>query len=229
MGLILNIETATEVCSIAISEREQMLAEVNSESAYQHASMITTLIDQCFKKANRALKDIDAVAVSTGPGSYTALRVGTSTAKGICFALGKPLIAISTLKAMANASIPQKKTASKVLLCPMIDARRMEVYTSTFDTQLKEVQATHSLIIEANSFENFFKEGYEIIFSGNGASKIKNILTTENYTITNTINFASYLAPLAYKAYLNEKFEHLVSYSPNYFKRPHITTPKKIL
>lgn len=227
---ILNIETATELCSIAIAEDETILATAESENPYEHAAIITKLIDQCVRKANIQLNQLDAIAVSTGPGSYTALRVGTSTAKGICYALQKPLIAISTLESLAHASIAfaQKE---KTIIWPMIDARRMEVYTAPFNTQLDQQKAIEAIILDRSIFKEAIEEGYELIFSGNGAKKVNQILEEgkDPFQIVQTRQSARFMVPLAVKAYKNKIFESLIQYSPNYFKRPYITTPKKIL
>ena len=138
---------------------------------YDHVAQITLLIDQCLKEANKTLEQLDGVTVSTGPGSYTALRVGTATAKGICYALEKPLLALDTLKTLAFAS--QDSSLEKVLYCPMIDARRMEVYTALFDTNLQVVEPTKALILSADSFHTYLEEGYTLVISGNGAEKMQ--------------------------------------------------------
>jgi tRNA threonylcarbamoyladenosine biosynthesis protein TsaB len=228
MPLILNIETATDICSIGLAQEGQLLSLQESSEGYQHASQITLLIEQCMKEAGCRLSEIDAVAVSTGPGSYTSLRVGTSTAKGICYALDKPLIAVNTLQSLALAS-REGAASPNSLFCPMIDARRMEVYTALFDGQLREVRPLQALIVEENSFDIFFEKNIPILFSGNGAPKCKEVIRHPLATFSDQICSARHLFPLAAKHYQQGFFVDIAHYTPNYFKAPNITKPRKIL
>ncbi len=228
MPLILHIETATDVCSIGVSNNSQLLSLEESSEPYQHASQITLLIEQAVNKAGVVLSDLDAVSISTGPGSYTSLRVGTSTAKGICYALKKPLIAVDTLRSIAMAS-QREVVDERTLLCPMIDARRMEVYTRLFDQEWNEVKALQALIVAQNSFDEFFKQGINILFSGNGAPKCKDVLQQPQAHFSEQICSASNLVMLAEEQYKRGTFVDVAHYRPNYFKAPNITTPKKFL
>ncbi|MBK7873510.1 MAG: tRNA (adenosine(37)-N6)-threonylcarbamoyltransferase complex dimerization subunit type 1 TsaB [Saprospiraceae bacterium] len=225
MPLILQIETATDVCSICISQNEELIALQEITQFSDHASKITLLIEACLQQANLTLKDLDAVAVSQGPGSYTALRIGVSTAKGICYALNKPLIAVDTLQALALATFQTEQ--KDALYCPMIDARRMEVYCAIFDQDSQLIKEATALKIEETTFDNYFTKGQNIVFSGNGAEKCKAILTSEFAHFSPIVCSAKHLIPLAFQAFQNEHFADLAYFEPFYLKPPNITTPKK--
>jgi len=226
MPLILNIETSTEICSVAISKGKEVLAIKETTEAYAHAGQITLLIEACLLEIEGELADIDAIALSEGPGSYTALRIGASTAKGIGYALDKPLIAINTLKALAMASTQSE--ISEAIYAPMIDARRMEVYTQLFDSSFKAIAAMNAKIIDEQSFQEYFKDGQNIVFSGNGAPKCSTVITSPNAHFLKLGNSAAHLVPLAVEAFKNNEFTDLAYFSPNYFKSPNITKPKQI-
>jgi len=227
MPLILNIESSTDICSICISKGEEIIAFHETSEQYAHAEKITLLIESCIKDAKIRLSDLDAVAISQGPGSYTALRIGSATAKGICYALGKPLIAIDTLLAIALAT---KRMANEdALYCPMIDARRMEVYTSLFNSEMGQVEKTKALIVTPDSFENYFDSDQKIVFSGNGAPKTHDIINSYLATYVPMICSSKHLVPLAFKAFQDHDFVDIAYFSPDYFKAPNITKPKKIL
>lgn len=228
MSVILNIETATDVCSVGIGKDGQLSCRQATEKPYQHASQITILIDRCLRDAGLSLPAIEAVAVSRGPGSYTSLRVGTSAAKGICYALRKPLIAVDTLESLARASAKTGDDAN-CLYCPMIDARRMEVYAALYDASFRLVQEPQALVIDEHSFSNYFKEGRTVIFSGNGAPKCRSVLTHSRAHFREVTCDAAHLATLAQEAFDNRKFEDIAYYAPFYLKPPNITRPKKVL
>ena len=225
MALILNIETATEICSVCVSNELNVLATCQAEGHYSHASEITLLIASCLAKAKIKMSELDAIAVSQGPGSYTGLRIGVSTAKGICYALGKPLIAINTLQALANAS-HQKKEA---FYCPMIDARRMEVYTAVFDIFDKVIMDTHALILDDQAFAKYFQKGYRLVFSGNGSEKAKALFENKPVVFSNVICDARHLVPIAFSSFQKSQFVDLAYFSPDYHKAPNITKSKKLL
>ena len=228
MAKILNIETSTEICSVCISENGNLLSIAESHEGYNHATNLTMFIQKCLKKVGFQMQDLDAIAFSKGPGSYTGLRIGVSAAKGICYALNKPLLAIDTLSAMANACAT-KEQLDDALYCPMIDARRMEVYTALFNLKNEKVKDLQALIIDSESFQPEFKEGKQIVFCGNGSKKCKDIFTNPQ-AIFSTIQCSSaYLIPLAEKQFENQTFEDIAYFSPLYFKAPNITLPKKIL
>ncbi|HEY9195706.1 MAG TPA: tRNA (adenosine(37)-N6)-threonylcarbamoyltransferase complex dimerization subunit type 1 TsaB, partial [Mucilaginibacter sp.] len=177
MSLILQIETATTSCSVALAADGKVLDFKQVNERNKHAEVITLFIDELIKSNGFTYDDIDAVAVSGGPGSYTGLRIGVSTAKGLCFALDKPLIAVETLEAMAGGVISDvnANVGSNMLLCPMIDARRMEVYCAVFNAAGKKIRATAADIIDENSFGELLKEN-RILFFGDGADKCEAVL-----------------------------------------------------
>lgn len=227
MSKILCIETATEICSVSLSLDGKAIALAETDKGFSHASTLTILIQKCLDEANLTLNDLDAVALSQGPGSYTGLRIGVSVAKGICYALDKPMIAIDTLEALAWACAEEEKEEAHY--CPMIDARRMEVYIAMYSLQGKEEQSVNALIVEENAFKDFFAREETIIFCGNGAEKCKPILTSPFAKFSPIICSANHLCFLA-KKYFNEgNFCDVAYFSPLYYKSPNITIPRKIL
>ncbi len=227
MALILNIETATDICSICISNKDEILVIKEAVKEYSHTSEITILIERCCSETGVSLKQLDAVAISKGPGSYTSLRVGASTAKGICYALDKPMIAIDTLQSIALAS--RKKEKKTALYAPMIDARRMEVYTSLFDKDMNLLLETQAKIIDEQSYQDYFEQGHTIVFSGNGAPKCQNVIKSPQANFSSVISSASNLAPLSFLAFQKNDFCDAAYFSPSYFKSPNITIPRKTL
>lgn len=177
MANILLIETATTVCSVGLSINGEVKHYRESFDQNSHAERITVFIEEIMHSSALAFSDLDAVAVSRGPGSYTGLRIGVSTAKGICYALSIPLLAVDTLKGMAAAAMLKlpKPVNSNLLLCPMIDARRMEVYSALYNTDLHLITPVEALIIDQNSFADDL-ETSEVLFFGDGAAKCKNLL-----------------------------------------------------
>ena len=232
MALILNIESATSVCSVALGQDGALIHQEISRETYQHASQITLLIEACLSATQLSFQDLDAVAVSKGPGSYTALRVGMSTAKGICFSLNKPLIGLSTLKILAQGlllklSVKEKK--QHPLLCPMIDARRMEVYTNLFDLDLVAQGDDEARIIDEKSYQDFFLSGQNIIFTGDGSKKIQTLIKDEHAVFYPSEALAQDMVPLAEQAYADKVFLDISYAEPFYLKPPNITTPQKLL
>lgn len=221
MSLILQIETATTSCSVALARVGEVLdfKEINARNI--HAEVITLYIDELLNNIGITYNDLDAIAVSSGPGSYTGLRIGVSTAKGLCFALDKPLIAIETLEAMADGVInnPGFFADDKTLLCPMIDARRMEVYTALFDTAGNRVRETAADIIDENSFADYLKD-HKIIFFGDGAEKCKNVLSNNPNAafLDDFVNSATYLTEKAAQKFADGVFEDVAYYEPYYLK-----------
>ena len=228
MAIILNIETATERCSVAIGKDGKLLVEKTSEEQYSHAAKLTLLIEQCLTATQLELKDLDAIAISSGPGSYTGLRIGSSTAKGICYALNKPLIAVSTLHSLASASIKEETTAPAIYI-PMIDARRMEVYAEAYNESGKITFSSRPLIIDKESFADLLQKGHSIFLSGNGSDKCKTVLEHPGIQYHQIYCSASHLIPLSEKAFQENHFVDLAYFSPSYLKKPNITTPKNIL
>ncbi len=221
MSLILQIETSTTSCSVAIAKDGYVLSSKTINQRNIHAEVITVFIDEIFAENRLTFQELDAVAVSSGPGSYTGLRIGVSTAKGLCFSLDKPLIAVETLKAMAAGYLSrfQKSAENKILLCPMIDARRMEVYTALFDQNLKQVQPTSAEIIDAASFKEHLNQ-QQIIFFGDGAAKCKAVLDSHPNAvfIDSFLNDAADLTILALAKFQQQQFEDVAYFEPFYLK-----------
>jgi len=219
MSLILQIETATTVCSVALAEDGNVLAYKEVEQRNIHAEAITVFIEDLFKTTSKQYKDLDAVAVSCGPGSYTGLRIGISAAKGLCFALDKPLIAIETLEAMTDGMITQYIDDDNVLFCPMIDARRMEVFTAVFDCNGNRVKDTSAEIIDGNSFSDLLKDN-KMIFFGDGAEKCSEVLgsNTNAQIIPAFQNSARYLTKKAAEKFIANEFEDVAYFEPYYLK-----------
>ncbi|SDD93749.1 tRNA threonylcarbamoyladenosine biosynthesis protein TsaB [Mucilaginibacter pineti] len=221
MSLILQIETATTSCSVALAAGGKVLdfKEVNERN--KHAEVITVFIEQILTAANLTYQDLDAIAVSCGPGSYTGLRIGISTAKGLCFALDKPLIAIETLEAMAYGVINdhQHLFDKDTLLCPMIDARRMEVYCALFSADGTKVRATAADIIDENSFGEFLKD-HKILFFGDGADKCEAVLgaNLNALFLPAYVNSATHLTQRALQKFSQKEFEDVAYFEPYYLK-----------
>lgn len=220
--MILCLETSTAVCSVALVEDGKTIVLRESLDGQNHAEKITVFIDEVMKEANVSYHDIDAVAVSKGPGSYTGLRIGVSTAKGLCYAMEKPLIAIDTLQAMAHGfshSLSLSLSSDDILLCPMIDARRMEVYTAFFDKTLERMSDTAALVIDEDSFKEMKKEHHLYLF-GDGADKLQTLFgDDERVTVVEKFHCsASYMAELADKALKDRDFVDTAYFEPFYLK-----------
>ena len=221
MGLILQIETATTSCSIALAKDGDLISFKQVDQRNIHAEVITRFIEDLINGTAVTYNDIDAVAVSSGPGSYTGLRIGVSTAKGLCFALDKPLIAIETLEAMAFGLINNYKAFvdAETLLCPMIDARRMEVYTAIFNANGDRIQETSASIIDEHSFKELLADN-KILFFGDGAEKCKSVLGANSNTvfIPDFVNSAAYLTQKAFEKFKNNEFVDVAYFEPFYLK-----------
>lgn len=220
MSLILQIETATTSCSVALVHNSHVLAFKERDERNIHAEVITLFIESIFNEAGKTYAELDAIAVSSGPGSYTGLRIGVSTAKGLCFALDKHLIAVPTLKAMADGLQERLKNQliANTLLCPMIDARRMEVFTAAFNTRGEQVMPTEALIVDEHSFAELL-ENHEIIFFGDGAGKCREMITHPNARfIDDFANSATHLTLQAAAKFTSAIFEDIAYYEPYYLK-----------
>lgn len=228
MRRILLIETATDICSVALTIGEEIVALKEIGQRADHAARINQLILQVCAAGDITLPDLDAVALSSGPGSFTSLRIGTATAKGICYALDKPLIVVDTLGALARASRQLSPPDGPTLYCPMIDARRMEVYTAFYGQDMQLLSPPHALIITPESFDEQLRAGYQIVLSGNGAEKCLSVLP-------DTIGFApiycsaTHLAAPAGEAWQKQDFADIAYFDPRYLKSPNITKAKKRL
>lgn len=226
MAIILGIETATEVCSVALFKSGKELASSEIHEGNMHASALTSLIDETISKAGYNLNDLDAICVSKGPGSYTGLRVGVSTAKGLCYALNKPLLSIGTLEAMALHYYQLNPTETG-LVCPMIDARRMEVYAAVYNPEKQEITAPAAIIIDEQSFTGKYEDRH-ITFIGNGALKCKEVIKRRNTSFNHTFNCSALgLGNKAQEMFDSGIFEDVAYFEPFYLKDFVGTTPKK--
>lgn len=226
MAKILCIETATEICAVCLSENGQIFSERTSNAPNMHASILTVFIEECLAEAGWKPDMLDAVAVSAGPGSYTGLRVGASVAKGLCYGLNKPLIAVNSLHALASAASGAVEE-EPALLCPMIDARRMEVYMAVFDKQLKKIEDFQARIIENKMFSTYIARRIRIILCGNGAQKALSILDHPLISKVPVLASAKNLVPLAEIFFVEQQYSNLFKFTPFYLKPPNITTQKR--
>jgi len=220
MALLLNIDTATERAGVCLSNNEQVLAVRQTLEQKNHASFIQPAIKEMLAEADYRLQDVDAVAVSAGPGSYTGLRVGLATAKGICFALQKPLIMLNSLQVMALASIQANKTTLQTgqptLFCPMIDARRMEVFTALYDAELREVMPPQAMVLDEASLAQQLQT-HIIICSGSGSPKAA-VIQHPNLVLGETTYKIDEMAVLSSLAFTKKQFADLAYSEPFYLK-----------
>jgi tRNA threonylcarbamoyladenosine biosynthesis protein TsaB len=222
---LLLIETATEKCSVAISSGVDILAKAAAIKVFDHSARLTLLIEQCLQTAGIQIDQIDAIALSEGPGSYTGLRVGMATAKGICFGTGLPLILVPTLEAMSNAARKAGGQQDAYYL-PMLDARRMEVYAALYDANLKQLQAPCAIVLEAETFKEWNPENKRILYFGNGSDKWKTICNSDGFHHIEVNMNAVDMAYSAHVRYEAKEFSSIISAVPLYLKNPNITTPK---
>jgi len=213
MSLILNIDTALDIASVCLSKEGNVLQLSSSENQKDHASWLHTAIAELLQKSGHSSKDLDAVAVSVGPGSFTGLRVGLAAAKGFCYALSIPLITLNSLAIIAFAV----KDEALDMICPLIDARRMEVFTAIYDKDLREKISPHAMIVDEKSFASFLLQG-KVLFCGNGARKLQPILSNSNAFFSNIVADASHLARLSFNCYKNKEFADLAYTEPLYVK-----------
>lgn len=227
---ILLLETATDICSVALGADAVLIAQAENLQAMQHAAVLTRLIEATLEQAGLRVADLDAVALSSGPGSYTSLRVGASTAKGISYALNKPIIAIPTLQGLAWGA-REKHPGAWYL--PMIDARRQEVWMALYDENLVEQQAAQALVLEDNALENWLLQhvpGFPetpVVLCGNGVPKVgvpypAGLSDSGIHTCS-----ATHLPALAHAAFLSGNFVDTAYFEPNYLKAPNITVSKQ--
>jgi tRNA threonylcarbamoyladenosine biosynthesis protein TsaB len=214
------------VCSVAIHEQGISLASKHEYTPQSTASQLAVMIDDCLKQVNRSPKELKAIAVSAGPGSYTGLRIGVATAKGLCFGLGAPLIAVNSLDLLA-AQI-QPGNVEKAWLCPMFDARRMEVYTRLYDENLVPQDVIEAKVIDELSFASEL-EDHKIVFFGSGADKCVGVLKHHNVRIISGVSpSAEKMGELAYSKFLNNEFEDVETYEPFYLKDFLVKKPKTL-
>lgn len=216
--ILLHIETSTDVCSVAISRGLNLIGHVLEREGRRHAAFLPLMIESARLKAGLSLEALDAVSYSKGPGSYTGLRVGLSTAKGICFALGKPLIGISTLLAMSYGSGAEWPGS---ILIPMIDARRDEVYREVYNPDRAVIEPAAPLILTRESFREYLDQGEHVLLCGNGALKARSILRPSELLHFGGFEIdAAYLVPPAVNCFLKGQFENLAYAVPEYLKAP---------
>lgn len=219
-AILLNIETSTQVCSVSISIASNCIALKEDNQKNMHAAAITLFIKEVIEISKLKLSDINAVCVSKGPGSYTGLRIGISTAKGICFALNKPLIAVDTLYSMAAGFCKEKmmNIPENALFIPMIDARRMEVFCAIYDGNLKVKLVPAPKIMDSTSFADELKTK-ELYLFGDGAEKCEHLFSNSNVHIIKDFHpSARYLIEPGLDAFLQNKFEDLAYFEPSYLK-----------
>jgi tRNA threonylcarbamoyladenosine biosynthesis protein TsaB len=229
MALLLNIDTATEHASVCLSKDGKVLAIEESLDQKNHGSFLQPAIKKILASVNLSLSAIDAIAVTEGPGSYTGLRVGMASAKGLCYALNKPLIVLNTLRVMAAAAIDaynvELPPGSDLLFCPMIDARRMEVFTALYDSSLNQVLAPIAVVLTETSFDSELNNK-GIVFSGSGHYKFKEISLNTAAMFDNVQHNASNMVALAEKAYKQQQFANLAYSEPFYLKEFFSPLPK---
>lgn len=230
MSCILNIETSTNVCSVAVSQDGQCIFEKEDHSGPNHAEKLGTFVDEALSFTDNHAIPFDAVAVSCGPGSYTGLRIGVSMAKGICYGRGLKLIGIPTLEVLcAPVLLHEMVEEEDALLCPMLDARRMEVYAQILDRGLKEIRPIHADVVEADTYKEWL-DAHPVYFFGNGAAKCKDVITHPNaHFISGIEPLAKNMMPLAEKRNANEKWEDVAYFVPFYLKDFVAKLPRKLL
>ena len=230
MSCILNIETSTDVCSVAISDNGQVVFNKEDYSGPNHAVKLGVFVDEALSFIDSRNIPLEAVAVSCGPGSYTGLRIGVSMAKGICYGRGAKLIAVPTLELLAvPVLLGEHPEADDALLVPMLDARRMEVYAQVFDRALKEVRPIRADIVDADTYKEYLDKGL-VYFFGNGAAKCMDVINHPNARLVKGIEpLAKNMAPLAEKRFVEQKFEDVAYYVPFYLKDFVAKMPKKLV
>jgi|ERR1700757_842098 len=214
---LLCIETATTICSVCITADDKILAHKEINNGFSHAENLHVFIQDVLKEANLSINQLNAVAISKGPGSYTGLRIGVSTAKGLCYALQIPLISIDTLQSMAYAIASTKK--EDALYCPMLDARRMEVYCAIYDKNVETITPVNALVVDEKSID-IFNLNKTIYFFGDGMPKVKQLLQNNNKAlfIEDVVPSAKNMATLAFTKFLKKTFEDVAYFEPFYLK-----------
>ena len=229
MSCILNIETSTDVCSVSVSQDGACIFSQEDHDGPNHAVKLGTFVDEALSFADSHAIPLDAVAVSCGPGSYTGLRIGASMAKGICFGQDLKLIAVPTLELMTVPVLLREEVEEGALLCPMIDARRMEVYSAVYDRALHEVRGIQADVVDADTYREYLDRG-PVYFFGNGAAKCMDVINHPNaHLIEGIVPEAKWMFPLAEKRIAQERYEDVAYFVPYYLKDFVSKTPKKLL
>jgi tRNA threonylcarbamoyladenosine biosynthesis protein TsaB len=219
MALILNIDTSTQTASICLCKNGNQLYLLQNDEQKDHAAWLHVAVYEMIKASGYDMKSLDAVAVTEGPGSYTGLRVGMASAKGFCYGLGIPFITENTLKMMAFAASRQIQESS-ALLCPMIDARRMEVYTALYKMDMEEMMPPSAIVLDENSFTSELSS-QKIFFFGSGAAKWEKISTSLRAQVTKIEYNASHLGIISYHKFINHQLTDIVYSQPVYIKEFH--------
>lgn len=220
MAYILCIDTAIDVCSVSLFKDTDLLVNCSSNEQNVHAQLVTQFCNNVVNEADLVMDELNAIALSAGPGSYTGMRIGTSVAKGLCYALDIPLIAIDTLQIMTACALNEAND-NEALYMPMIDARRNEVYTALYNNELDEIIAVTPLIVNNNAdILNFTKEDEkQVLYFGNGANKYEGILNINNYKNINYFySSSSEMGNIATKKYNDQDFEDIAYFEPKYLK-----------
>ncbi len=232
MTRLINIETATQVCSVSISRDHEILAIRESHEPNIHSRFLTTFIEEILQETQLHIADLDGITVSLGPGSYTGLRIGVSAAKGLAFGANLPIIGLNTLEILANAYLKTDYQANNhlpdgdLLLCPMIDARRMEVYTALYNIQLESIRPTEALIVDFDSFSRHLGKG-PVVFFGNGSDKCRLLIDHPNAIFTDGIFPSSrFMTDLALSKFKKQDFVDTAYFEPFYLKDFIATLPK---
>ena len=229
MSTILHIETSTNVCSVAVSEDSQVIFQQDDHSGLGHAEKLGTMVDEALSFTDNHAIPFDAVAVSCGPGSYTGLRIGVSMAKGICYGRDLKLIAVPTLELLCVPVLLREIPEGDALLCPMLDARRMEVYAGIYDRALKPVREISADIVTEETYKEYLDQR-PVYFFGNGAQKCMETIHHPNAHLIEGIEpLAKWMQPLAERRFLNEQFEDVAYFVPYYLKDFVAKMPKKLL
>ena len=228
--IILHIEASTEICSVALSQDGHVFFERVNRDDRSHAKVIAPFVEEALQTADSQGAKINAVALSCGPGSYTSLRIASSTAKGVCYGRDIPLIAIPTTAIMCVPVLFRDDIPEDALLCPMIDARRTEVYATVYDRALGVVKETHAEVVTPESFKEQL-DAHPVYFFGNGAAKCKEIITHPNahFLDEHRNPLAKNMMPLAERAWFDERFEDIAYFEPFYLKNFVATKPKELL
>jgi len=229
MSTILHIETSTDVCSVAVSEDTQVIFQQDDHSGPNHAERLGTMIDEALSFTDNHAIPFDAVAVSCGPGSYTGLRIGVSMAKGICYGRNLKLIAVPTLELLCVPVLLREIPEEDALLCPMLDARRMEVYSGIYNHALKPVREVGADIVTAETYKDYLDE-HPMYFFGNGAKKCMDVVNHPNVHLIEGIEpLAKWMQPLAERRLLNGTTEDVAYFTPFYLKDFVAKMPKKLI
>ena len=230
MSCILHIETSTNVCSVAVSEDGKVIFDKADRTGNNHAEALGSIVDEAMSFADSHAIPLDAVAVSSGPGSYTGLRIGVSMAKGVCYALNLPLLSVPTLELMCvPVLLRNEEIEDEALLCPMIDARRMEVYAALYDRALKPVRGIQADVVDADTYRQWL-EDRPVYFFGNGAAKCMDTINHPNAHLIEGIEpVAKWMMPLAERKMLNDIHEDVAYFVPYYLKDFVAKQPKDLL